>query len=353
MCFANWGWAYCTLMTPYLLPTRNHIERKLIVTCFLRPGYMVTRSADKALSSPASQLQHELQDAAVAQTPSSRKRKDRTSTDKTNLKPPSVTPTRSVGRPRKSQKVNFANLQPSRPLRRTTSGVFNRDLNSESNEPTNPATHHTRNRKENIPPVPPLPTTFPTTTVDIQALIRMRSKSSRGTDFGHNPEDALNLRKTYPMLTDIEASKYLGILPTDGKITDYTSTSHQNEPPSPALGRPVPPAKELGFKPSISRGSLRSSQKEPNVPNNSPASGLETYGTRGRAKSGKFVKLTALSPHSQEEAKDSVAELSPSKIGKGEKDLPPYPKNGEGEREKGEEGEEKEKEEFDWDEDVF
>lgn len=89
-----------------------------------------------------------------------------------------------------------------------------------------------------------------------------------------------------------------------------------------------------------------------------------TYGTRGRTKAGKFVRLKS----EEEEEGDVVAELSPSKAGG--KHLPPYPKGGAeestaGEKEKGsenEEGAEKEKEKplpkvqrenFDWDEDVF
>ena len=68
-------------------------------------------------------------------------------------------------------------------------------------------------------------------------------------------------------------------------------------------------------------------------PNNSPASAepgveiIEVYGTKGRARNGKFVKLakeSPLSPGSRAEAGDVVAELSPSKAG--EKELPPYPK---------------------------
>lgn len=108
------------------------------------------------------------------------------------------------------------------------------------------------------------------------------------------------------------------------------------------------------------------------VPNNSPAVEIVgIYGTKGRASNGKFVKLAALSPQSREEAGDVVAELSPSKTAG--KELPPYPKSGDEEKEehgveqseKGEKevtGTEKEKEkplpgvqreDFAWDEDVF
>ena len=108
------------------------------------------------------------------------------------------------------------------------------------------------------------------------------------------------------------------------------------------------------------------------MPNNSPATEIiGIYGTKGRASNGKFVKLAALSPQSREEAGDVVAELSPSKTGG--KELPPYPKSGDEEKEKDEvEGSEKveknvpetenetqkalpgvQKEDFAWDEDVF
>lgn len=105
-------------------------------------------------------------------------------------------------------------------------------------------------------------------------------------------------------------------------------------------------------------------------PINSPASAgpeveiIEVYGTKGRARNGKFVKLTKespLSPGSQAEAGDVVAELSPSKAG--EKELPPYPKedtagdgNDGGALSKGGKGKPLpgvQREDYDWDEDIF
>lgn len=188
----------------------------------------------------------------------------------------------------------------------------------------------------------------------------MRTTHDIKIPFGESSEDLQNLRKTYPLLSDAQVEQLLGKFQPDGKVTDHTSTVHQGRPASPALAPPSP-TKTLGFKPSISKSSLRSSKKEPKGPNNSPAELPGIYGTRGRTKGGKFVKLKS----EEAEEGDVVADLSPSKA---RKELPPYPKSSaeksqDGENEKGsEKDKEKEKdkplpkvqrESYDWDEDVF
>ena len=335
----------------------------------IRPGPVKTRSTAKGAApkgDPASQLRDELQDTATAKTPS-RKRKSRTSLDRdTTYKlddaeewdvpadpVPAKTPAKR-GRPRKTQKVESPNLpMPARPIRRTTS----LGRTTPSSELRRPSTLRTWKHKD-IPPVPSLPTPVSPSQVDKVAILSMRSTHDIKIPFGESVEDLQNLRKTYPLLSDAQVEQLLGKYQPDGKVTDHTSTAHQGRPASPALAPPSP-TKTLGFKPSISKSSLRSSKKEPKGPNNSPAELTGAYGTRGRSKGGKFVKLKS----EEAEEGDVVADLSPSKAGK---ELPPYPKGSAekgkaGENEKGGEKEkEKEKplpevqrESYDWDEDVF
>ena len=341
---------------------------------------MQTRLADRNID-PASQILHELRDATEETTPPSRKRKARHSMDNDtrhrtgspDYAPQSTKSTKRGPQPRKSQKVEFPNLQPTRPLRRTTSGLANSSRQQEEVTPK-PSTRRSRQRKD-VPPVPSLPLPVDPSTVDKVAIIAMRSVPNISAGFGQSAEDAINLRKAYPLLTDRQVEELLGKFRIrDNKITDYTSTTHHAQPASPALPPPSPvKGKQPGFKPSISKSSLRSSsiKETTKVPNNSPATEIiGIYGTKGRASNGKFVKLAALSPQSREEAGDVVAELSPSKTGG--KELPPYPKSGDEEiegqgveeSEKEVQGTENEKEkekplpgvqreDFAWDEDVF
>lgn len=185
----------------------------------------------------------------------------------------------------------------------------------------------------------------------------MRSIPNISVPFGGNPEDIQNLRKTYPLLTDTQVEDLLGKFRPDGKVTDYTSTAHHGWNAPPALAPPSP-IKTPGFKPSISKSSLRNSKQELKGPNNSPVDLSGTYGTRGRARNGKFVKLKDDGDEEQgdkEEEEDVVADLSPSKAGKV---LPPYPK-GNAESVEGKEGEQEkplpkvQRENYDWDEDIF
>ena len=334
-----------------------------------RLGPVKTRSMAKGAAptgDAASQLHDELQDTATTKTPS-KKRKSRPSLDRdTTYKLddaeewdvpsdpiPSKTPAKR-GRPRKTQKVDPPNLpMPVRPLQRTTS--LGRATSTQ--ELRRPSTLRTWKHKD-IPPVPSLPTPVSPSQVDKAAILSMRSTHDVKIPFGESSEDLQNLRKTYPLLSDAQVEQLLGKVQSDGKVTDHTSTAHQGRPASPALAPPSP-TKTLGFQPSISKSSLRNAKKEPKGPNNSPADLTGTYGTRGRSKVGKFVRLKS----EEAEEGDVVADLSPSKSGK---ELPPYPKGSAekvktGEKEVGsEKGKEKEKplpnvqrESYDWDEDVF
>ena len=332
---------------------------------------MQTRSATKnsvATQDPTSQLYHELEGSTPAKT--SRKRKSKPSIEQVTAKKPdqfddyeipsestpAKTPARRPGRPRKTPKVEAPTIpMPARPLRRTSSLAHT----TPPQELRRPSTLRTRKHKI-IPPVPSLPEPVSPSQVDKAAILSMRSVPDTAVPFGDNPEDLINLRKIYPLLSDTQVAALLGNLQLDAKATDYTSTAHHGRPASQALAPPSPIKSQHSFKPSISKSSLRSSKQEPKAPNNSPVEVRGTYGTRGRSSTGKFVKIRHEAEQEEqgnEEEGDTVADLSPSKTGK---ELPPYPKNSaeqEGEKMKEVENEKQlpsvQREDYNWDEDVF
>ena len=327
---------------------------------------MVTRSASHNANpkpTPTSQLQHELQDSSSAVTPSSRKRKARTSVDRNTTQRNSEAEYDSMGwqsatapappkhSVRKPVPPPIAPT-PTRPLHRTSSFV-NTVPGPELRRPS-----HLRTRPD-IPAVPALPPSVSPSEVDKFALVAMRSTPDISIPFGGHPEDLPNLRKTYPLLSSDQVDTLIGKFRPDGKVTDYTSTAHHGQPPSPALAPPSPVKTQHGFKPSISKSSLRSSKAELKGPNNSPADVAGTFANRIKGRKGKSTKSVKnqewKDKEEEEEGGDVVADLSPSK--NGGKKLPPYPKGNANEKqddqEEGKPLPEVRKESYDWDEDVF
>ncbi|KAL8792227.1 MAG: hypothetical protein Q9195_005183 [Heterodermia aff. obscurata] len=313
---------------------------------------VVTRAASRRITpkaNPNSQLEHELQVSASAVTPSSRKRKARTSVDRNTIQkkhseaeydsmgwqsataPAPPKHTRSV---RKPVPTPIAPA-PTRPLQRTPSA--NTGPGPELRRPS-----HLRTRPD-IPAVPALPPTVSPSEVDKVAVLAMRSTPNISIPFGAHPDDVFNLRKTYPLLSTDQVDTLIGKFRPDDKVTDYTSTAHYGQPPSPALAPPSPVRSQHGFKPSISKSSLRSSKAELKGPNNSPAgtSSSRTTKPAKKAKSDK-AKGKAAEMEDGEENGDVIADLNPSSKNGG-KELPPYPKG----------EEELRKESYDWDPDVF
>ena len=343
---------------------------------------MVTRSASQRKTpkpNPTSQLQDELQDTASAVTPSSRKRKARTSVDlNTTQKRHSEAEYDSMGwqsamapaPPKHSHSVRKPVPSPivptpTRPLQRTSSFV-NTGTGPELRRPS-----HLRTRPD-IPAVPALPPTVSPSEVDKVAILAMRSTRNIKIPFGAHPEDVLNLRKTYPLLSADQVETLIGKFRPDGKVTDYTSTAHHGQPASPSLPPPSPVKSQQGFKPSISKSSLRSSKAEPKNskkaelkgPDNSPAdkdmagtsSNHSVDRTEKSVKNTKSQKGKGKAEAEEEgEGGDVVADLSPSK--NGDKELPPYPKADGSDKPNGKKDgkplPEVQKESYAWDEDVF
>ena len=331
---------------------------------------VVTRSASQRVTpkpTPTSQLQHELQDSAPAVTPSSRKRKARTSVEGNSTQrkhseaeydsvgwqsATAPAPPKHAKSVRKPVPLPIAPT-PTRPLLRTSS-FANTGPGPELRRPS-----HLRTRPD-IPAVPALPPTVSPSEVDKVAVLGMRSTPNISIPFGGHPDDVLNLRKTYPLLSADQVETLIGKFRPDGKVTDYTSTAHHGQPPSPALAPPSPVKAQQGFKPSISKSSLRSSMTELKGPNNSPADVAGTFSSKSRgrktrsAQNIKSQKGKSKAEDEDGEGGDVVADLSPSK-NEG-KQLPPYPK-GDGsqnvEKKDGKPLPAVRKESYDWDEDVF
>ncbi|KAL9038125.1 MAG: hypothetical protein Q9214_005409 [Letrouitia sp. 1 TL-2023] len=89
-----------------------------------------------------------------------------------------------------------------------------------------------------VPPVPPINLVFDPAKVDKEKLMAMRSVPNKNTPFGHISEDHFILRKDFPTTPDNELTNYVSKL-TQGKlVTEYTSTTHGDQPTSPTLSRP-------------------------------------------------------------------------------------------------------------------
>lgn len=206
------------------------------------------------------------------------------------------------------------------------------------------------------PPVPSLPPPFQLCQVDKPMIMTKRPYGRYHLPFGHDPMDAINTRKVYPLISDAQLSELIPLhQPQPTKQPDLTSTTHLNHAPTPQLSPPRSPSPASGaFKPSISRSSLRSRTQK--VPNNSPTS------VRKQTRQDEFAEIAAQAAKetsAEIEDRDRVAPLNETAM----KGLPPYPKNPGAtvpspSPNKGGKGMDKplpgiQKEEFDWGEDVF
>ncbi|KAI4161523.1 MAG: hypothetical protein LQ342_004807 [Letrouitia transgressa] len=89
-----------------------------------------------------------------------------------------------------------------------------------------------------VPPVPPINLVFDPAKIDKEKLMAMRSVPNKDTPFGHISEDLFILRKEFPATPDSELTDYVSNLTQGKAVTEYTSTAHNDQPPSPTLCRP-------------------------------------------------------------------------------------------------------------------
>ncbi|KAL8816331.1 MAG: hypothetical protein Q9191_008351, partial [Dirinaria sp. TL-2023a] len=263
-------------------------------------------------------------------------------------------------RPRNSPKTVAPKSKP-RPLPRTQS-------EHDIHDPQKPESRKRATATE--PPVPALPPPFDPSQVDRIKIMMMRNSSDYGEiPFGRSPMDAMNLRKAYPLITDEQVDEVLGRRASDLKTTDFTSTAHHapktnnnRAPTTPTVDvrpRSVSPTTKDGFKPSISKSSLRSRGRVP-VPNNTPTSARKTaqeqfeeIAHEAADRSKEEMEMNGAAAGGGEEEKDTVAPLPPSSE-PATKGLPPYPKDPsvtvqtQGKPLPG-----VQREEYQWDEDVF
>ena len=89
-----------------------------------------------------------------------------------------------------------------------------------------------------VPPVPARGSMLDPTKVDHAKLMGMRAIPDTHVPFGKAWDDMKNLRKEYPDAIEAELVAYMNSQFAPKKVTDHTSVSHCDRPPSPFLGRP-------------------------------------------------------------------------------------------------------------------
>ena len=244
------------------------------------------------------------------------------------------------------------------------SSTGNNKLTSQAvtrSQPEQQTSGKTASRKRHTataPPVPELPPPFNPLQVDKAKIMLMRDAVDYRLPFGQSAMDPVNLRRTYPLITEAQIQNLIGAPPSakkGKKNTDVTSTTHLNHVDPPTLSPPRSPSPANGeFKPSISKKSLRSGSQK--VPNNSPASVRKTT----QAEFEEITRQATAQETSPGEEKDVVGPLNEAVV----KGLPPYPKDtsetAETPTKAGKRKPENEKplpgvqrEDFDWDKDVF
>ena len=93
--------------------------------------------------------------------------------------------------------------------------------------------------KDEVPPVPVKRITFDPTTVDQASIMAMRAIPDNHLPFGKAWDDMKNLRKEYPIATEVELEAYMNSQLAPKKFTDHRSVSHSGGPSSPSfLGPP-------------------------------------------------------------------------------------------------------------------
>ena len=134
---------------------------------------------------------------------------------------------RKGGRPRKSQEIKVSGSHDS-------SGVNKRSLKICLKVPPNTPMAS----KDEVPPIPAKRIVFDPIKINQASILAMRAIPDSHLPFGKAWDDMRNLRKEYPDATEADLESYISNQSTYKKITDHTSVSHADRPPSPFLGRP-------------------------------------------------------------------------------------------------------------------
>ena len=131
------------------------------------------------------------------------------------------------GRPRKSQESKASGGH-------DASAVYERRPKIYTKTPRNSPMRN----KDIVPPVPAKGTFFDPTKVDQAKIMAMRAIPDTHVPFGKAWDDMKNLRKEHPDATEVQLVTYVSSQSALNKVTDHTSVSHGDRPPSPFLSRP-------------------------------------------------------------------------------------------------------------------
>ena len=136
--------------------------------------------------------------------------------------------------PRKNSENPWKSKENKVPVKHEPSGVKKRPPKAYPKAPRSSPT----TKKDKVPPVASNGPAFDPTNVDQRKIMAMRAIPDSHAPFGKAWDDMKNLRKEYTNATEAELVAYISNLNASKKVTDYTSVSHGDRPPSPFLGRP-------------------------------------------------------------------------------------------------------------------